>query len=103
MTIISLFKDRRVLVQTFLPKQYAAQLKCIARKRMNSWETYELKARKNRTSKYLVAGKFVLIILLAEKKQVIAGNLLTREFLLESWNSYFLHSKFRNSIADLLW
>ena len=34
---------------------------------------------------------------------MIPGNLLIREVLLEDGNSYFFHSKVRNSIANLPW
>ena len=38
-----------------------------------------------------------------ERAKVIPGNLLIREVLLEGGNSYYFHSKFRSSIANIPW
>ena len=51
---------------------------------------------KKKTSKSLLAGKFVLIIVLAGKEQVISGNL---EVLLKGGNSHFFTA---NSEIQLL-
>ena len=58
---------------------------------MHCWETGLVYGwKESRTSKSSLAGKFVLIILLAGKEtKVIAGNLLIRDVLREGGNSYF--------------
>ena len=58
---------------------------------MDCWETGLVYGwKESRTSKSSLAGKFVLIILLAGKEtKVIDGNLLIRDVLLEGGNSYF--------------
>ena len=46
---------------------------------------------KNKTSKYLLAGKFVLIIYLARKEQSHSCELVDWSGLAGSWEQLFLH------------
>ena len=59
---------------------------------------------RNKTSKFLMAGKLVLNYhSLGWERTNILGNLLIKEVLLEGGNSCVFHSKFRNLIANLPW
>ena len=56
---------------------------------IHCWETYLVYGWKNKTSKSLLAGKFVLIVLLAEKEQKLFWELFIKGVLLEGEKSYF--------------